>query len=175
MEPHLCPCLLGFWLLGWPGLSIRPCLREWRGGGRCAVCARALAEKRAARRSLPGTLVRAIFPVPPGSLFLLQDPSSSSSPRLETDGLLQPRRPTGCQGLGHVLWRPGCWGSPGFPGVRPLRTDESPSSPAVRFLVQGAKRRSINFSVQKSMLLSGWRSMPSQLGPTRPGGQRWLS
>lgn len=54
-------------------------------------------------------------------------------------------------------------------GWRPPRTDGSPAPPAGGPRVRGAKRRSINFSVQKSMLLSGRRSMPAQPGLVLPG------
>lgn len=61
------------------------------------------------------------------------------------------------------------WGSRGFPGARPPRTEGSPAPPAGGSRVRGAKRRSINFSAQKSMLLSGRRSMPAQPGGAPPG------
>lgn len=61
------------------------------------------------------------------------------------------------------------WGFRGFPGAGLPRTDGSPAPPAGGSRVRGAKRRSINFSAQKSMLLSGRRSMPAQPGGTPPG------
>lgn len=138
-----------FRLLGWPGLSVRPSRRELG-----AACAGTLAERRAVRALSPGSLS-----APPSCVPPLQGPSPSPCPRLETDPA--PRAVRGwdrsCDALGA--------GDPGaLRGARPPRTDASSAPPAGRSRVQGAKRRPINFSTQKSMLLSGRRSMPARPG-----------
>jgi hypothetical protein len=73
------------------------------------------------------------------------------------------------EGLGLALRCPGCWGSRGFPGAQLPWADRSPDPPAGGSRVRRAKRRSINFSAQKSILLSGRRSMSALLGLAQPG------
>lgn len=156
------------------GCSVRQSVRLYLGNWR-TVGAGALAGRTAASlsegflHSLPRLLV---YPRPPripspGPLFL--------SPRLETGGLLRPQSPR--DGRGWDLPSGGCWGSRGFLAAWPPSTDGSPAPPAGGSRVRGAKRRSINFSAQKSMLLSGRQSMPAQPGLALPGlgAKSWLA
>lgn len=153
-DPPLSGHLPEFRLLGWPGLSVRPCLRELE-----HICAGPGGEASSTRLSPWGPC---LSPFPES---FLQGPSFSPSPRLDTVGPLQPQRPAGCQGLGLILWRPGCWESRGFPGARPPRTDRSqlhlPAAPASKEL-------------REDLLISPRRNRCSCQGGDRcPRGPAW--
>lgn len=136
-----------FRLLGWPGLSLSlpRGLRSHLRGPR--------------RRGQPRAL-SSWGPLPP----------LSPSPRLETAGFLQQRRPAPRQGLGPALWRPGCRGSWGFPGAWPPGTGGSPAPP----LAAPASKE-----LREDLLISprrdrcscqgGDRCLPGPTRPYRPG------